>query len=329
MMNHADFRTISKAMRDDRRPVFIVGEARSGTSILYRGLQGHSDFQCPHSDSNINLTESFCFLNPPLLLSDPPVDRGKASFEYMLQSDDHRQRFLQTVQPLSKRQTRARKKLHAIARRAHVGRATAWKLLGYHHLLRNYFHFAVNARGAKRILEKTPSHITRLPEIWATFPNALCIYICRHPLTTYASFFKRYQRELDNGADPASLQWLRPKPAAFAKTLNYHFDTALKAQANRADQFRIIQYEQLTQQPHELIQDICQFVGVDFEDDLLDKLSSSGASNNGWSADPKLHGGIQAAATDWQDTVPEEDAVLITQTLSPLMSRMGYEPGLS
>jgi ABC-type polar amino acid transport system ATPase subunit len=44
---------ISDEMKNDH-PVFIVGEARSGTSVLYRTLQKHSSFR----PKEINLVES-------------------------------------------------------------------------------------------------------------------------------------------------------------------------------------------------------------------------------------------------------------------------------
>src|SRR5918993_578669 len=172
---------VSRAMKA-ASPVFIVGEARSGTSLLYRTLQKHPSFR-PHRQ-NLVETDAFSHLRRTFMFSRTYPDPLR---RFMLEDEAAWRAFLRTIRPI-----RAVSAVWAPVNYVLRDRvAWLWHANLHQLVLRAYFFYAWQARGCGRLLEKTPTNSLHLPRLVATFPRARFLYIHRHPVDVFTSYRRR------------------------------------------------------------------------------------------------------------------------------------------
>src|SRR5829696_4963547 len=185
-------------------PVFIIGEARSGSSMLYRVLLRHPSF-APRAET---LQETSFVRQAPLAYR---FDAGHPSNmrRYMLEDDDAWRAFLDSLAPV-------RPLLAAAAvTQPLLGRfGWAWYLAPSRRVARSYLHHAQLARACRRILEKTPRHVEHMGRLFACFPRARLLYIHRHPVDVYSSYVRRGQT--DPRAAWARIPWRSSAPSTGA-----------------------------------------------------------------------------------------------------------------
>jgi hypothetical protein len=284
-------------------PVFIVGAARSGTSILYRTLQKHPVFE----PARPSLDESYVFRSLPhawLFRSGYPT--GLASF--MTNPDAYRD-FLRT--------TRARRVAGAPAgmlNELRAGRSiTLWKLSLGRSLLRTYLSYARDARGCSRLIEKTPTHLPYVPHIFNAFEDATVISLHRHPVDVYSSYVRRVRADGGGG-----LSNFLP----IGKFIDHYRAEAELAVAydRRYSRFLAVSYESLTSAPRESLLGICRFLGVDFAPRLL----ADDTPDTTWEPDPYLFKPIVSQTKDWSEFISQADAWRIETALADVMTNLGY-----
>ena len=289
------------------RPVFIVGEARSGTSILYRTLQKHSSFR--PRETNLVETEIFSLLRRTFMFGPRYPESliwfmldDRASYADFLRSI----RFIRLVN------------LIAIAPNA-VFRDRS-DLLWYanlnHLLLRSYFFHAARARGCKRLVEKTPTNTANIHRLWRTFPNARFLYIHRHPIDVFSSYRRRAKD------DPAAAWAASITPAEFCEAYSSSVERVLRWTADQAN-LLMVRYERFVRHPGEELSHICGFLEEPFEPQAVQEHDPD---LNRWRADPHLWGEIVPVTKDWRDHISRSEARIIQTALLPVMARLGYEP---
>ncbi|MEA2271060.1 MAG: hypothetical protein QOC64_3670 [Solirubrobacteraceae bacterium] len=161
------------------------------------------------------------------------------------------------------------------------------------------------AQSGKRLLvNKTPTDVfiaDRLVECW---PDARFIFLLRHP-----------------AAVARSRQALRPQdsPGQNAAMVRLYGD-ALEA-ARRAHPGLTVRYEELAADPGPVTQELCRFLGVPWEPEMLDYGRQD-------------HGRYRAGLGDWKDRIrsgsvqpPEPAPAEIPPELAQLCAAWGYVPG--
>ncbi len=112
-------------------------------------------------------------------------------------------------------------------------------------------------QGEKYFLDKTPRYYNIIPEIARMFPGAKFIFLFRSPVQVMASVFNtwcggrlycyyNYQRDLVYGFKALSDGYRMLQDKAFA-----------------------LRYEDLVKEPDTLVRDICRYLEIDFEPDML------------------------------------------------------------
>lgn len=310
---------IQREMSMDR-PAFIVGAPRSGTSILYRALQGHSQFRpdhCTHP-TGVDLTESRIFARPFLAR-----DRENSpAFEYMLSDNeayDRLQEMSRTAVPFASLALRCG--MSVVAPHVPPLREQIWRFMGNDRLVRLFFYFARQARGSQRTLEKTPDHINYLPEIRATFPRCRLLFVHRHPVDVYTSYRRRLGTRLDLGRPQRSARWLQLTGKRFCKLYGRHARLAYNdARQNRS--MLLIAYRDLATTPGASIRQILSFLDLPFEEGCIPRDDSS---QDTWGEDPLLFGSLTAHSKDWRDHISINCARQIEERLSSTMEMLGYQ----
>lgn len=297
---------ISRAERATS-PVFIVGEARSGTTILYRTLQKHPAFR-PRRE---NLWESKLMNHVERAATFGPREPATL-FGYMDKDERCYQAFLDAIAPL-----RPLLRAGAVAEDRFGPNERLWAASGFPLVVRAYFHFAREARGVTRLLEKTPNHVRHADRLLSCYPRARLIYIYRHPVDVYTSYVRRAE------VDPKATKWASISLDAFAHKWRTNSLLALEAARRLPGRFLLLRYEDFTADPEAAGRRICDFVGEPFDPEIVVERKPNLEKRK---QAPHLYGQITTTTKNWRDYVNPEEAELLQDRLAPMMKRLAYEP---
>lgn len=187
-------------------------------------------------------------------------------------------------------------------------------------------HIAQSA-GKSRWVEKTPTHIFHIEEIEESVPNALFIEIVRDPRDILASkktrrsdvwtskkyIGNRKKKNLEKAFDPFwdSLSW---KSAIRAG------QTAKEKYPGRVHRIR---YEDLVEKPEKEIRQMCSFLNIKFEPEMLNIKTHNSAEDN---RSPASESGIvNTSVGRWQDTLNASEAMMCQWVLSQEMEYLEYK----
>jgi Sulfotransferase family len=297
---------VSRAMRA-ASPVFIVGEARSGTSLLYRTLQKHPSFQ-PRTQ-NLVETDVFIHLRRTFMFG-----RGYPDplFRFMLKDQAAWGAFLRTIRPL-----RAVSAAWAPANYVLRDRASwLWYANLNHLVLRAYFFHAREARGCRRLVEKTPTNIAHLDRLAFTFPHARFLYIHRHPVDVFSSYRRRAAVDPNAG-------WAHLSIDEFCQRYESGAARALRWRASGRTNLHLVPYEDLTRDPEPTFRVLCTFLSEPF---VREALEEHAPDSNRWPVDPHLWGRIVPHTKRWQDFLNATEAAELQRRLTSVMTGLGYKP---
>jgi hypothetical protein len=285
-------------------PVFIVGEARSGTSILYRTLQKHPSFR-PRTPSLVE-TEIFAHLRRTFMFA-PGYPEPLVRF--MLDDADEYARFLSTI--------RLPKLVSALLAPANLMLRERSRALWFanlsHLVVRSYFFHARRARGCARLVEKTPTNTQHLGPLTACFPRARLLYIHRHPVDVFGSYRRRAV------ADPDAA-WAALDVEAFCRAFETSTSRAL-AWRDRHDNLMMLSYRDFTSTPEHAFAQVCGFLGEPADPAAV----REGRPEPGrWAGDPHLWAEIVPVTKDWRDHVSPDEVSIVQYRLGRLMTALGY-----
>lgn len=288
------------------RPVFIIGEARSGTSILYRTLQKHSSFR--PIEPNLVETEICSHLRRTFMFG-----RAYPSslIRFMLGNEARYRQFLRSIRTI--------RLLSALLVMPNLVVRDRSDLIWYgnlnHLVLRSYFFHAQLARGCLRLVEKTPTNAPNIDRLWKSFPNARFLYIHRHPVDVFSSYRRRARDDPEAGWAAALT------PREFCTSYRASVER-LRAWTHEHESLRMLKYEDFTRNPAREFEGICEFLEERFEPDAIQEHEPDPAR---WHGDPLLWGEIVSNTKDWRDYVTVAEAGFIQEVLSDQMSRLDYE----
>ncbi len=288
-------------------PVFIVGEARSGTSILYRTLQKHSSFR--PRQTNLAETNIFAHLRRTFMFSQVYPDTLQ---QFMLRDAQAYQEFLRSIQPARVVSALSVGPNYVLRDRA----SWLWFANLNHLVLRSYFFHAAKARGCRRLIEKTPTNTPHIAKLSSTFSRARLLYIHRHPVDVFSSYRRRAQ------ADPGAT-WAELSPSAFCRTWQTSTERVLAWLAGGHANLRMVRYEAFTEDPATEFERICAFLGEPFEPEAVEERHPDLTR---WRGDPHLWGPVVRTTKQWTDYVTAAEAEHVQHRLRPTMEALGYEP---
>lgn len=288
-------------------PVFIVGEARSGTSILYRTLQKHSTF-APKRQSLVE-TEVFAHLPRAFLFN---RTYPEAWIRFFLEDRAEWDLFLGSIR-LPRVATAALAPVNYLRR-------DRWRWLFYAGMgpavLRRFVFHAMRARGCRRLVEKTPTNVRHLEELTAAFPSGRLLYVHRHPVDVFSSYRRRA------AVDPAG-DWANLDVHTFAERWTASTTRALSWLDAGNTNLIMVRYETFVEDPVTAFEGICAFLDEPFE---ANPLEEAHPDIRRWPVDPHLWGAIVPKTKEWRDHISTEEAATVQHLTGSVMRRLGYEP---
>jgi hypothetical protein len=296
--------SISKHMKDSS-PVFIVGEARSGTSVLQRTLELHSKFK-PHSVTHVEAQIfGYCCRSYKLEMT-----KWHGPFDYMHRDEVIFSEFIKTIRFI--------RMLHAILAsnrvRAVINKySVLWAIVLNHILIRVYFYYAGRARQCARIVEGSPNNSTNLKKIKLSFPHSQMIYIYRSPVDVYSS----YRKVVRNAGET---NWANISPSEFCRLYKVRLSSVVNY-AREHDDLYMVKYEDFVRNPEGEFQSLCNFLGIDYESDAVSITHNADRHD---SYEKHIRGPIVQKTKNWEDFMTYSEAQYIEDQMSDEMDNFGY-----
>lgn len=287
-------------------PVFIVGPPRSGTSLIYRTLMKHTEFQ----SKEICLEETGIFqkslVGHDLWMKQKNLKRyfideeGFDCFVNEYKSRFKYQIFLSKI-PGSRQ----------IIKRIEF----LWNLTGNIQIIQLFFQESVKARRCNRIAEKTPGHLHYLTRILKAFPDAKFLIVVRHPIDVYTSYVRRARAQPE-------MKWLAVSQNFFIKKYRKCVKDTVEALKNYDGNVFLVSYEDFVSSPDKKFKDICEFLNIEFENEPI---NGGEKSFNSWKPDPYLAKPISKETKKWNDYISREEALNIERKLLNEMNILSYK----
>jgi len=228
--------------RERYRPFFIVGSGRSGNTLLRRILNDHSEIIIPPETyvlgAAISRFKRYRAMSWPDL-----VEYVLAAFEFYPEFET----FGISLRPLVQKLKGTKKEKRNLAL-----------------ILNSFYMYYAEQTGkaCRRWGDKTPLNTFALEAIYSVFPDARFIHIIRDGCDVVASYVKAgiYQ-----SVEEAAKRWIRS-----IKTVN-------SFQVKYPDAVLNIRYEQLVTEPQQTLRTVCQFIGIDFQPQMLNEKNKNRA----------------------------------------------------
>lgn len=268
------------------RGCFVVGIARSGTSLLKALFDGHPELYVPPAES---LAVKWCADSDPV-----------ASFW-------RQTKYAERFPPGTDEHERLERGLRA---RIPGPCDPATAVSGF---LATMSALVPPPSGATVWVEKTPRHLRVVPHLLEAFgEQTRVVGLVRDPRGVLASQVRRWGR-IRTVADARAFarRW------AAADALTRHFEAAHPA-------FLAIRYEDLVADPRPVMQRVARHLGIAFTEGLVQP-TRGGRSWSGNSSDGRPHEGVSTRSIDkWAEEIAPEMLDELDRLLAPRMAARGY-----
>jgi len=280
-------------------PVFIVGMSRAGTTLLSRMVDAHSDIAIfPETWMYVVLDRLGC------------LEEFRSPWQSALFFNEVWENLTRYRDPAAR----------VVAREAARG---AGYLGPSARLLEQLGRAYARERNAKIWGEKTPGHALWLPQIRALFPQARILFMVRDPRDVLVSYDERW----DEGR--RDTRYI----VRTASLLKYFLSHLLRRPAFPPEQVHWVRYEGLAANPAAELQRVCNFLGVDFQDSMLDFYRRH-ANLEQDMPEARYHTLLSRPVTGekigrYQDALTQTQIALVESLLGEEMQAVGYSPSPS
>ncbi|MFX0197230.1 MAG: sulfotransferase [Candidatus Hodarchaeota archaeon] len=289
-------------------PIFIVGNARSGTTLVSRILKNHpaiyilnethfmEEFSRERKEFDlIKQHDLWKLINQMLTIQRKDYYRKAEYEEYP--EDAKKIISLFNQQPKSDFAT-----LNCI-----------------------FFEYEAKRCGKVRAGDQTPGHIFFVHELLEMYPNAKFIHMIRDPRAILFSQKRRWK---------VALRWRLPKFEVMRTFLNYHpvttsliwkkaIEAGFKAQQNVSKKsMKTLFFERFVENPRRETQEICDFLQIGFFPDMLDVTVEMSST----AIDEGNKGVCKAVSERWANKLSKTEIFVVENLAGNQMLKLGYNP---
>ena len=175
----------------------------------------------------------------------------------------------------------------------------------------------------ERYCEQTPRYIFYAREILEAFPDARIVHMVRDPRALLASQKNRWRLRRLGGRNVPRLEtlrlWVNYHPSTMTRLWKAATDSALSLAGDR--RFKIIRFEDLVADPQSVIRDLCEFLELEYQGEMLD-VPQWGSSN--FAADQSNRGISVAMLDKWKEILSEDEIAYSEMCTRSHMERFAY-----
>lgn len=285
------------------RVVFVVGNSRSGTTMLAQVLGGHSQV---HAFAELHFFEELWTPSVPAreLAREEAIDLA-ARLLGAIHGGYH------TPQPAAAHRRAAGRVL--AVRRSWTAPEVFASVLA-----------SAAPPGVSMVCEQTPRNLYYLAELLELFPDAIAVQITRDPRDVLLSQKHRWRRRRLGSRVPLR-NTVRTWAGYHPVTISLLWRSGVRAGQRLDGHPRVVQvrFEDVLADPPGAVRRLCQRLGLDFEPSMLD-IPWAGSSLR---ADTPERRGIDPTATGrWQTGLTATEILLCQRITGPDALRLGYPP---
>ena len=277
----------------NRAPIFVVGAARSGTTLMHRMLNAHPDIALMDEAAYF---EGILKLRPVL-----PDLRGAGAVD----------RFFELLPKIQHVQHWSGMDDVLVAVRTRLASEPLPSYERFYFLLMDVL---ARQNGASRCGDKTPENVRYLDELRVMFPRCQIIHMIRDPRGNVASRLKLEWASDDIVSN--AVKWKLDTRAGrrFAKSL-----------PNPAESYLEVRYEELVGAPEATLQRVCGFLGETYRPEMLSFYRSKVVlfKNEPWK-DTTFAPVTTDYIETWRKSLNRAQISLIEQIVAPEMLDLGY-----
>jgi hypothetical protein len=268
------------------RAAFVVGVARSGTTLLVSLLDGHSELLALPYESKVF---DWCGAADPVATLFATTRFGKLFPE----SSENRATLEGELRRHITGPAHPRAALEALV--------SAWSATR-------------PVPGATLWVEKTPKHLRSVPVLRSWYgDDTPFICVVRDPRAVYSSQRKRWGRTGVKAAYHFARRW------ATADSLVHDYE---ESGAN----LLVIRYEDLVADSESVMHKVAGHLGITWDAGLLQPDHDWGGGGGGSSFGGRRAGISSTSVDRWIEELPEDEITTIEGLLAPRMARFGYQP---
>lgn len=297
-------------MQRNEKTIYVVGNSRSGTTLMGQVLGRNKKIFCFHE------LHFFEHIWKPGTISKLSKEQSVELLALLLsvQRDD----YLAERRP-DLYKAEADKLLNTIDQEL-------WTPPG---LYRSFLSYEVKNHNKQIACEQTPRNLYYLNEILNLYPDALAVLMVRDPRSVLLSQKNKW-RIRSHGADNF------PVREVIRSWVNYHpitISLLWKSAANTAKNYtdnpkvKTLKFEDFVNDPQQSIVEICQFIGEDFDEDMLNVSQTEGGVSSLKSLHNANFRGIDKnTANSWQRGGLSSTEIFICQKITKTAAEnFGYK----
>jgi hypothetical protein len=303
-------------------PIFIVGPHRSGSTLWHNiiamcpGMMRltdprflsdgtHKDFRYflkaqigdLSIDENVDKMIELCFAKKNV----PGLDSTFWRFENIKASNDP-----ELKREVSRRLKQSDRSLGAIAR--------------------IFIEEITRFSGCERACVKFPVDVGHIPELLQWFPDCKIIHITRDPRAVAMSKTNDPSGTAIKVFEHPRLAWLIRKLSVWFVIAQYRRTARLHHHFRHLRNYRLFRYEDLLAEPEKTLRKLCEFIDVEFSEDLLHPETGRHEHQPSSLTGKQQKAFDASAAVRWQKVIPAFDKWLITNLTRRSMNTLGYDP---
>lgn len=297
----------------NKRPIFITGLHKSGTSLLRNLLDGHPDLFCIPFESH------FFQLDGSWVDNEYRRNRPRPS----LTAQEHKNRFSNWVKKMNS--TRGKYSDAFVYNKLNIETfETAFDSFNTEssrtERFKTYMNAILSAVGysetdeAPRIVEKSVEHAEFVPELHAMYPEAVFLRIIRNPYSNLVSL-RKFQSTL--GKYPLIHRALATMENSYRN---------MYRNADYIQNHLIIRYEDLVSDVEKTMKDISRFCDISFSEELLTPTIMGRPWKGNSTTGKSFRGVSDENLGKWKNKILPMEVYYINKLFPFLLDDFGYEP---
>jgi len=180
--------------------------------------------------------------------------------------------------------------------------------------------------GYERACVKFPVDVRHIPELLQWFPDCKIVHITRDPRAMAMSKTNDPSGTAMKVLEHPRLAWLIRRLAVWFVIAQYRWTSQVHIRFKHLTNYRLFRYEDLLAAPETVLRELCEFIEVDFTEDMLEPQKGRHEHQPSSLTGKRQKAFDASAAVRWQAVISAFDKWIITVLTKQSMKRLGYDP---
>ena len=180
--------------------------------------------------------------------------------------------------------------------------------------------------GCDQACVKFPVDVGHIPQLLEWFPDCKIIHITRDPRAVAMSKTNDPFGTAIKVLQHPRLAWLIRKLSVWSVIAQYRTTARVHRRFRHLANYRLFRYEDLLVQPEKTLRELCEFIGVEFSEELLHPEKGIHQHQASSLTGKQRKAFDVSAAVRWREVIPASDKWLITTLTQRSMEILEYDP---